>query len=143
VVFRLRYLGKYDFKENRGCYDVRILRERPQSIHELVLKHRPEPAESQVDAGYAIIGEPLDRAERYKLWKLNFAQLFMFGVLGMPVVSIKLLTNPGDIGMIGDGSGAGWFLLKAFAVMIVFWGVVVGVVVGLIYGVYQLGSSFG
>lgn len=143
VVFRLRYLGKYDFKNNRGHYDVRILRERPQAIPELILKHRPEPAESQVDAGYAIIGEPLDRAERFKLWKLNATQLFVFGVLAMPKLSIKLLTNPGDIKIIGDGSGAGWFFLKAFTVMIVFWSIVLGAVLGLVYGAYQLGSSFG
>lgn len=143
VIFRLRYLGKYDFKNNRGYYDVRILRERPTAIQELILKHRPEPAESQVDVGYAIIGEPIARPERFKLWKLNFAQLFVFGVLCMPVVSIKLLTNPGAIGSIGDNSGMGWFFVKAFAVMIVFWSVVLGAVVGLIYGAYQLGSSFG
>lgn len=143
VVFRLRHLGKYDFKDKRGDYDIRILRKRPQTPQELIRHHRAQPLESQVDAGYAIIGEPPGLTERLQLWKLNFAQLVVFAMLSMPVILLRLLTNPkAGGGVVGDRLGVDWFLIKGFALMVIFWGVVVGGVIGLIYGAYHLAYAF-
>ncbi len=141
VVFELRHSGRYNFIDARGHYNVCILRERPAAVQEFLLSHCLQPADNRVDAGYAIIGEPLTRNERWQLRKSEFSQLLIFATLGMPAIVFAFLTKNGAIGILGDRTGVNWYLIKAFALMVIFWGIVLSGAIGLIYGAYHLGNS--
>jgi hypothetical protein len=134
AVFSLRHAGHWNFESNRGHYNVCLYRKRPIDAASSVARGGcPDSPEAPSTSGYAIIGLPFSRAERWANTKERIRFEILFTLLIAPAMAAKMIVRPR--GFLAQAASTNIALmavvLPRLVVALSFWG-------ALGYGIWML-----